>query len=167
MRLVATLGVSLLAAAATAAPDIARAPCPGAPNVRVMGDVKFQDQAAALLARLDETAVGRLMLSRLARTKRSVAIRPGRLERSGALMMPLAGGDAVILLDPAFARADLPPLVVLHHECLHALHWAADGGAEAAAEEERAIGIGLYASSDVSENALRRELGLPPRSEHH
>lgn len=151
---------------AGAAPSPARVPCPDAPNLRVMGDARFQDETAALLSRLGRTAAGARMLGRLGGTGRSVAIRPGRLERSGALMMPLAGGDAVILFDPSFSRPGLPPLVVLHHECLHALHWAADGDAEADAEEGRALGLGRFASSDVSENALRRELGLPPRTEH-
>jgi hypothetical protein len=65
-----------------------------------------------------------------------------------------------------------PEFVALAHEMIHALHvisgdvvmdydWSTDG---AIIEEARTVGIGPYKNTTISENAVRKEWGLPLRT---
>jgi hypothetical protein len=65
-----------------------------------------------------------------------------------------------------------PAFIALAHELVHALHslsgdflkpysWATDG---ALTEEARTVGIGPYAHGRITENAIRKEHGLPMRT---
>jgi len=57
------------------------------------------------------------------------------------------------------------PHIVLAHELIHCLHNLTGNNADKD-EEIRTTGIGKYADEAMSENALRREFGLPERQSY-
>ncbi len=91
-----------------------------------------------------------------------------------------AGGDSSLVmyghdLGPDYTAAigvNTPTYIALGHELIHALHvisgdvvkeydWSTDG---AIIEEARTVGLGPYAKSRITENALRKEWSLPLRT---
>lgn len=158
----AALAGALLAAAWGACSSPGRAP--GGPCcLEIKGDDAFRAAARSALDRLRGTRAGGRLLKDLRRAGRRVVLRYARLETWGAAMSPLGDGESLVLWDPGREDPAFPAVVFLHHELLHALHEARGERREGAAEERRALGVGEFSGSRVSENALRRELGLPPR----
>ncbi len=85
---------------------------------------------------------------------------------------PGVGSKAVIRFSNAVMSTNItsPPFIILAHELVHAAHYLCghrwDGG-----EEERTTGIGQWAPGQsmqplVSENQIRQEAGLPPRTSY-
>lgn len=75
------------------------------------------------------------------------------------------------VLRPTDIGGRFPAFVVLAHELVHALHtlsgdWIKhdDPRKQALIEEARTVGAGKYANTRISENAIRREHGLPLRT---
>lgn len=138
-------------------------PAPEPAAIRLKGDPEFQERGRAALALLRATRTGSALLRRLSRTGRRVTVRPGSQDLAGAVTQPVGDGDSLILWDPEHVLEGFPPHVVLYHELVHALH-EARGERLAEGEEEKASGVGAFADYPLSENALRRELGLPLRT---
>ncbi|MFH1764819.1 MAG: M91 family zinc metallopeptidase [Gemmatimonadota bacterium] len=101
-----------------------------------------------------------------------------------AMRLPGSGQGSAVQYNPnvehqytAAARVKTPVFVALAHELIHALHsisgdvvkaysWTNGvGGSSCGAilEEARTVGLGISARTRISENAIRREHGLPQR----
>lgn len=94
---------------------------------------------------------------------------------------PIPPSDIHVFVDHTSRPAESPASASLAHELIHAHHAmngtmlssgrysdASDVGTAGGSnhEEARAIGRGAYASDSVTENAFRRDRGLPQRSTH-
>lgn len=93
----------------------------------------------------------------------------GRGSSAVAMWEPMADYGQVLSMET-------PGFVALAHELIHCMHflsgdtnmysdddaWGA-GDTYSKHEEARTVGLGIYANTRISENALRRELGLPQR----
>jgi hypothetical protein len=104
------------------------------------------------------------MLKALEASGSRTTIRMASQSLVGATMEPLGEGDSLILWDPAFTLPDFPPFLVLYHELVHALHEASGQALPRLPEERRTVGLSPYEDYELSENAMRKELGLPPRN---
>lgn len=149
-----------LAACRASLPPAASAPA----VIRLKGDQDFLRAARAAIRRLGATRTGAALLDELSRAGRLVTVRPGSQDLAGAVIQPLGDGDSLVLWDPEHEREGFPPHVILYHELVHALHEARGGRLPGEAEEEKTAGLGPFAGYPLSENALRRELGLKPRT---
>lgn len=154
--------ILLLFATAGCAASRPAAPSAGLPPWTVVrGEEGFRRDLEAAFRSLGRTRAGADLLKRIERSGAAVVIRRRRLP-SG-----LAGGGKrpVVWWNPAFEAPETPAFVALHHELVHALQRARGLPAGEWMELE-AVGLGEFADAPYSENALRRELSLPPRASH-
>lgn len=143
--------------------------CAGAPireaYISMEGSGDFQRKSRRVLAQLRATKTGGLLLSELGRAGGKVVMRRYRSIFGGASAKQEPWGTT-IFWDPDYELEGFPAVAYLHHELVHALHMALGTYKRGLEEERRAIGLGPHASSPVSENALRRELGIRLREKY-
>lgn len=126
-------------------------------------DESFAEELRAALAEIQKTGAGKMLHAEIEKIGKPVRFRRNMLNTG------LCSGlddKPVVWWNPKFGVPETPPVTGLYHELMHALQrlrLAADGGDWM---EAQAIGTGEYASAAISENALRRELGLPLRASH-
>ena len=108
-----------------------------------------------------------------------VATNRGPMAIPGATLAG-AGSSAVVCYNPfvdiggvsvpglgnlrAILGVDTPAFVALAHELCHAFHYlSGDQLAPSLREEAHTVGAGTYVGTRISENAVRREHGIPER----
>jgi hypothetical protein len=97
---------------------------------------------------------------------------PGKL-----FSLPGIGVASVAVYDPcrdytSMLGIETPYYIALGHELIHCLHFMSgdtyrhgdDDELSSLHEEARTVGLGIYSNSRISENALRNEWKLPPRT---
>lgn len=154
--------ILLLAASAGCAASRPAGPSAEFPSwALVRGDAGFRKSLETAFRRLERTRAGGILLERLGGIEGAVVIRQRRLP-SG-----MAGGGLrpIVWWNPAFEAPETPAFVALHHELVHA-YQRARGLPAGDWMESEAIGLAEFADVAYSENALRRELSLPPRASH-
>jgi len=111
-------------------------------------------------------------------TARRLATGPG----GNKISLAGVGASAAAVFEPtgnysALLGMDSPLHIVLGHELIHCMHYLsgdtsryrttnpwAPGDSYLKHEEARTVGLGIYANTRISENALRREAKLPVRT---
>lgn len=139
----------------------AEAPLPRWAVVR--GEPGFSRRLGEALARLRTAPAGAALLGELDAVGKPVVFRPWTLPSGSSAG---SAGGAVVWWNPDFGGPETPAHVALHHELVHAfqtLRGASEGGGRM---EEEAVGVGAFARAPYTENALRRDLGLPHRPSH-
>ncbi|MGA9997099.1 MAG: M91 family zinc metallopeptidase [Pyrinomonadaceae bacterium] len=162
-------------------------------NIRIEGTPEFQARVVNDLNTLNNTDAGRRLIDSFDGTGRTVTIREsgaangGCSPANGADATDGTGTNSVVSYNPNFSNMydsgptaqgqpgrepwmDTTSPVILGHELVHAQH-NAHGTNDFTIEGERmAVGVGAqpgypndYSGRDISENALRDDLGQPRR----
>lgn len=126
-------------------------------------DAAFDRRLAVALSQLEGTRTGSMVLAGIASSGRKVVFRPWKLPAGSSSAAP---DGAVVWWNPDFGAPETPAFVALHHELVHALQSLHGIEHEEERSEPSVIGLREFAGSPLSENALRRELGLPQRTSH-
>lgn len=160
MRPLSALAAALLAACA--APPIAQLERPS-PGIRAAGTPVFLRKTSRTIGMLRRTRCGARLLGELAETGRETTVREGSQHSTASLLQALGGGDSVIAWDPDFDLPGNPAFLILYHELVHALHEARGARLAGIEEERKTVGLEAFSGYELSENALRRELGMRAR----
>ncbi|MBI3298049.1 MAG: hypothetical protein HYZ75_07795 [Elusimicrobia bacterium] len=126
-------------------------------------DAEFRSKLLEAVNRLRASKTGTLLLDKMKATEKTVEIRPWNLPSGNVSSV---GGRVMLWWNPDFSVPRSPAFVMLHHELVHALQSARGPAKDGSRIEDEAIGLGQFINDELSENRLRRELGLPHRPSH-
>jgi uncharacterized Zn-binding protein involved in type VI secretion len=165
-----------------AAPGSANIPS----NIQIdNSDPVFAREAQEALNRFAATPTGRAVLASIGSSGKTVKIVKMTGQNGGNTPDSIAdanlrpdgtpgpGSNTTVKFNPAFQPDGLPNTVVLGHELIHAdhtTHGERDPRTNASSgvrnEELKTVGLPPFPASGKTENSLRHDLGLPPRTSY-
>ncbi|MCX7112742.1 MAG: M91 family zinc metallopeptidase [Proteobacteria bacterium] len=153
-----------------------------AQGIQVKGSSQFRKDTKAALDRVNATPTGKLVIDDVVRSGKTVTIvettDPNGFSKDfteDANRKPDGtagkGSSSTIAFNPSFKPDGLPNELILGHELIHAQNKAygvretgITGGTKD--EELKTVGLPPYPESGMTENSLRKDLGLTKRTSY-
>jgi uncharacterized Zn-binding protein involved in type VI secretion len=153
-----------------------------ADGIEIKGSPEFRKETKAALDRLNNTPTGKALIESIGKSGKTVTIEETKAnngyckpDSGDANKNPDGssgkGSDSTVKFNPDFKPGGLPNEDVLGHELIHANHNAygeretgKTGGVKD--EELKTVGLPPFPEKGLTENSLRKDLGLPKRTSY-